>query len=220
MERGSKWQPSLPVHLARHFPLCKSVVLIPGAGYVTPPTTCSQAVGGVTVLTSVNSDQAQFVEYLRRSFGFCWIARLGSDQSAAQNKTLLSFLSGSMHQLHKSERRVGRSQRSDPPTSSLAVAAAGLQSRQPLPLLFADANQPSRQISPVEPATAWTSACSHAPGTALSSTITPPTKPLPLSQAPTHPTPPQHGRFSATRCSVQAFFHFESRGPRCQNRNT
>lgn len=114
-------------------------------------------------------------------FGFWPISR--------HNKTFLSFLLGSMHQLYKGERRVGRSQCSNSPTDSHAIATTtGLRSHRPLPLLIANTNQPSRQISPVEPATTWTSACSHTPRTALSSTITPPTKPLPLNQAPpTHP---------------------------------
>ncbi|CAF92824.1 unnamed protein product [Tetraodon nigroviridis] len=90
-----------------------------------------------------------------------------------------------MHQLYQGERRVGRSQCPNSPTDSLAIAATTrLRSPHLLSLFIANTNQPSRQISPIEPATTWTSACSHPPGTAVPSTIAPPTKPLPLNQAP------------------------------------
>lgn len=165
-------------------------------------------------MTSVNSDQARL---FNEKFRFGWntfTASVGcGDICVVTKRTFLSFLLGSMHQLYTSERRVGRS---NSPTHSHAVAtAAGLRSRHllPLPSLADNTDQPSRQISPDEPATTRTSACSDTPGTALPATITPPTKPLPLNQAP--PTP-QHGRFCVTRCSVEAFFHPEGRSPCCQ----
>lgn len=79
VERGWKWQTSLPVHLARYFPLCKSVAPIPGTGtgYVTPqphaarqqwglllrppwtPTTGSSVFAWHTITSS--TDQQQFI---------------------------------------------------------------------------------------------------------------------------------------------------------------
>lgn len=122
-----------------------------------------------------------------------------------------------MHQLYKGERRVGRSQRPNSPTDSHAIATtAGLRPCHLLPFLTSYANQPSCQIPPVEPAATWTSARSHTPGTAVSPTITPSSKPLRLNQAP--PTP-QRARFRVTWCSTEGVFHFESRSAhyqRCQ----
>lgn len=119
-----------------------------------------------------------------------------------------------MHQFYKGERRVGRSQRPNSPTDSHAVATtAGLRPRHRLPFLTSYTNQPSCQTPPIEPAATWTSARSHTPGTAVSPTITPSSKPLRLNQAP--PTP-QRARFSVTWCSVEGVFHFESRSAHCQ----
>lgn len=119
-----------------------------------------------------------------------------------------------MHQFYKGERRIGCSQCPNSPTDSHAIAAATrLQPRRLLSFLISYANQPSCQISPVEPATTGTSAHSHTPGTALSPTVTAPAKPLHLNQVP--PTP-QRARFSVTWCSVEGVFHFESCSAHCQ----
>lgn len=119
-------------------------------------------------------------------------------QTYFKSFTSLFLPLGSMHQLHKSERRVSGSQGPPshpdphplPPTTGLRPLC------DPHRLLVSRPQQPPCQITPVRPGTTRAAASPHAPGAALStaiasaarpSTLNHTDKPHPTPNPPTHP---------------------------------